>query len=190
MTINQHTIFETERLRIRSACESDIHLFYTLWTNPEVMRNVGFPQGLPITLDEINKRLFTNADTVLDQLLVVELKESGEGIGECKVAKSNKDGIAEPDIKLLPKHWGKGYGSELWSELVSYQFNFTNCDVVLTTPNVENKAAIRMYEATGAVLEGEDVHHFPHSMQDYTTSVHCYIYRLYRADWQRRHGTR
>jgi RimJ/RimL family protein N-acetyltransferase len=69
-------------------------------------------------------------------------------------------------------------------EIVSYLFENTDCDVIQTTPNVDNIAAIKIYEAAGAVRKGEDVVHFPESMQEYTTPVHCYIYQLYRADWQ------
>jgi RimJ/RimL family protein N-acetyltransferase len=185
MPQDQSIVFETERFRVRLADETDIASFYSLWTDPQVMANVGFPQGLPITMEEMKEKPFKKGETVFDQLLVIELKENGEWIGECKLATPDEEGISEPDIKLLLSHWGMGYGSEIWSGLVSYQFNHTACKAVQTTPNVENTAAIRLYEAAGAVREGEDVYHFPDSMQDFTTPVHCYIYRLYRVDWQR-----
>jgi RimJ/RimL family protein N-acetyltransferase len=67
--------------------------------------------------------------------------------------------------------------------MVAYLFEKTDCNLIQTTPNVENRGAIRIYQAAGAVLEGGDVYQFPESMQDYTTPVHCFIYRLYRVDW-------
>jgi hypothetical protein len=31
----------------------------------------------------------------------------------------------------------------------------------------------------------EDVYHFPESMRGFTTPVHHYVYRVYRADWEK-----
>jgi RimJ/RimL family protein N-acetyltransferase len=115
---------------------------------------------------------------------VVELKDTGQAIGECKLSRPDELGIAEPDIKLLPAYWGKGYGSECWKELIAYQFRHTDCQAIQTTPNVNNLAAIKLYESMGAKQVGEGVDYFPASMQEYTTPVHHYIYRLDRADWQ------
>lgn len=50
-------VFQTDRLTIRRAMVEDTEIFYALWTDPVVMRNVGFPNGLPITQQEIEDRL-------------------------------------------------------------------------------------------------------------------------------------
>ncbi len=166
--------------------ESDLDFYFTLWTNPEVMRHVGFPQGLPLTQEGMRARPFQQGETEFDQLLVIELKLTGQAIGECKLSRPDDDGIAEPDIKLLPDYWGRRYGSEVWQGIVSYQFEHTDCDAIVTTPNVANAAAIRLYEAAGAVRAGEGVYEFPEAMRDFTTPVHSYTYRLSRSDWQRK----
>ena len=183
---SDHTVvFETERLIIRPATISDANLFYDLWTNPQVMKNVGFPQGLRITHDDLKERLQSQRDeTVFDRMLVVELKDTGQTIGECMMHRPTEEGIAEPDVKLLPAFWGHRYGFEVWEGVLTYLFTHTDCTVVQASPNVENIASIKMQEAVGAVRVGEDVYHFPESMRDYTTSVHCYIYHVYRADWE------
>jgi [ribosomal protein S5]-alanine N-acetyltransferase len=181
---NRAQVFETHRLIVRTAAKDDVDLYYALWTNPEVMKNVGFPQGLRINRTEIKEQLSIQGESEFDQLLVIELKDSGQAIGECKLAQPNELGIAEPDVKLLPAYWGQGYGSECWRALIAYQFKHTDCQAIQTTPNVENIAAIRLYEAVGARRVGEDVGQFPDTMRDYTTPVHHYIYILNRADWQ------
>jgi RimJ/RimL family protein N-acetyltransferase len=181
-------VFETDRLLIRIATEGDLSLFHTLWTNPQVMVHVGFPQGIPLSLDEMKAKPFKVRESEFGHPLVVELKATGEGIGECKLSQPDEAGISEPDIKLLPAFWGQKYGSEVWEGLLAYQFEHTDCLAVQTTPNVANKGAIRMYEAAGAVREGESVYHFPESMQAYTTPVHYYIYRLYRQVWEEKRG--
>ncbi len=47
-----------------------------------------------------------------------------------------------------------------------------------------NIASIKMQEAVGGVRIGEDVYEFPESMREFTTPVHCYIYRVYRNAWE------
>ena len=183
MSKPQDSVFETERLLVRTAMDEDIDLYHRLWTNPDVMKHVGFPSGIPLHLDEMKEKPFQRGDTEFDQMLVVILKETGQGIGECKLSRPDDEGVAEPDIKLLPAYWRMGYGREVWMEIVSYLFKNTDCDVIQTTPNVANIPAIKIYEAAGAVRTGEDVFHFPESMQEYTTPVHCYIYQLHREDW-------
>jgi RimJ/RimL family protein N-acetyltransferase len=78
------------------------------------MKYVGFPNELPITREEIRNMLYEQGEAVFDQMLVVELKQTGQVIGECKLPQPDENGIIEPDIKLLPAHWGSGYGGEIW----------------------------------------------------------------------------
>jgi RimJ/RimL family protein N-acetyltransferase len=177
-------VLETERLRVRTATLEDVDLFYALWTNPDVMRNVGFPQGLRVTWSEIEAEL--GQPGVFNHLLVVELKATGQAIGEAHLSYPDEEGIAEPDVKLLPQFWGHKYGAELWRALVAYEFTHTDCEVVQATPNVNNVGSIKMQEAAGAVRAGEGVFEFPESMRDYTTPVQHYIYRVYRVDWEQK----
>lgn len=185
MSSDYDIVFETERLVVRTATGEDVDLFYALWTNPQVMANVGFPHGLRIIREELEERLLKQEGSEFERLLVVESKATGQAIGECKLSRPDEQGITEPDIKLLPAFWGHSYGLEVWKELVAYLFTHTDCEAVQTTPNVNNVASIKMQEAVGGVRVGEEVYHFPEYMRDYTTPVHCYIYRVYRADWQR-----
>jgi RimJ/RimL family protein N-acetyltransferase len=176
-------VFETERLVIRIATEQDTGLLYELWTDPRVMSNVGFPDGLRITRQEIESRLRRLFDSEFDRVLVVELKATGQAIGECGMHAPDEEGIADTDIKLLPAFWGHKYGQEVKRGLVSHLFANTRCRAVQATPNVGNVASIKMQEAVGGVRVGEQVYEFPESMREYTTPVHHYIYRVYRKDW-------
>lgn len=184
-SLGNSLVSETERLVIRTATVEDVDLFYALWTDPRVMKYVGFPQGLRITRGELEETLSRQGGSEFERLLVVELKGTGQAIGECKLDCPNEEGMAEPDLKLLPEFWGHKYGAEAWRELVAYQFTHTDCNAVQATPNVDNIASIKMQEAAGAVRVGEDVYQFPESMHDYTTPVHHYFYRVPRADWER-----
>jgi [ribosomal protein S5]-alanine N-acetyltransferase len=181
-------IFTTDRLTVRLATVNDADLYFQLWTDPRVMTNVGFPKGLPITRDKIHDRLAKAGASEFDHLLIVEVNSSHRAIGECKMSTPNSEGIATTDVKLLPEVWGHGYGVEVKRGLLDHLFANTGCMAVEATPNVNNIASIKMQEAVGGIRIGETTDHFPESMLSYTTSVHHYIYRVSRTDWQQRQG--
>ncbi len=177
-------VFETERLRLRTATAVDADLLFALWTDPRVMTNVGFPQGLRITREEIVANMEKHDPAqVFDRYLMVERKATGEVIGECKLGSPNEEGISETDVKLLPRFWGHKYGVEIKRGLVDYLFRHTDCTAVQATPNVNNVASIRMQEAVGGVCVGEKTFKFPEEMQSWTADVHAYIYHVYRENW-------
>jgi RimJ/RimL family protein N-acetyltransferase len=183
------TVFETERLVVRTAAVEDADLIYELWTDPRVMAYVGFPDGLLTTREEIKARIQSSSGSEFDRLLIVGLKPAGQPIGQCLMHRPEEQGIAATDVKLLPAFWGFRYGAEVQCGQVAYLFAHTGCVAVEGTPNVENLASIKMQEAAGAERVGEAVYEFPESMREYTTPVHHYIYRIYRSDWELRQGS-
>jgi [ribosomal protein S5]-alanine N-acetyltransferase len=178
-------IFETSRLIIRKATEKDSDIFFNLWTDPDVMKFVGFPKGLKITSEEIKKTIQKEDNSEYDRKLVIELKETGQAIGECKLGQPDKNGISETDVKLLPEFWGKGYGKEIKKGLIDYLFTHTKCTGIKATPNKLNIASQKMQESVGAKKMGEELFKFPEHMKDYTVDVSCYIYIVYREDWEK-----
>ena len=182
---SQHTVFDTERLVIRVATAQDVDLIYELWTDPRVMANVGFPRGLRTTREEIEHRLRKPSESEFERVLTIELKATGQAIGQCHMKTPDEEGVAETDVKLLPAFWGHKYGVEIKRGLVAHLFTHTDCTAVGATPNVGNVASIKMQESVGGVRVGEQVYEFPESMRDYTTPVHHYIYHVYRKDWER-----
>ena len=115
-------VLATQRLRIRRAHATDARFIYTLWTTPEVMRFVGFPKGLSITIDEVREQIEGSPDSEFGSLLIVLPQEPNEAIGQAKIGLPDAERICEPDIKLDPEFWGNGYGKELWPALIDYAF--------------------------------------------------------------------
>lgn len=163
----------------------DVDLFYALWTNPQVMVNVGFPQGLKVTRIQIENMIREQGEGAFNGRLLIILKATGEKLGEAALHLPDENGIAETDVKLLPQFWGNKYGVEVKRGLVDYQFTHTNCKIVQASPTVNNIASIKMQEAVGGVRVGEKVHEFPEHMRDYTQDVHAYIYHVRREDWEK-----
>ena len=88
---SRHTVSSTDRLVIRTATQQDMDLLYKLWTDPRVMANVGFPNGLRITRQEIEQRLQTPFESEFERVLVLEPKTTGQAIGECKLSYPQRD---------------------------------------------------------------------------------------------------
>jgi RimJ/RimL family protein N-acetyltransferase len=185
MNDEKQSVIESARLRIRTARLTDAGVLLKLWTDPRVMTNVGYPQGLNITRQQIEDGIRQHdPDTVFGKYLMAELKGSGRAIGECKMILPDEKGVSRTDVKLLPEFWGRKYGVEIKRALVDYLFRQTDCQAVEGTPNVANIASIKMQQAVGAIRVGEDTYHFPEEMAGYTAAVHHYIYHVRRKDWE------
>ena len=176
-------IFQTKRLKVRKPENTDIEMYFKLWNSSEVMRNVGFPQGLKISKEKISEQIKKQDETEYDKTLVVVAKSSEEAIGECKLGFPNEEGISITDIKLLPEFWGNGYGKEIKNALCLYLFSRTICKIVEASPNKKNITSLKMQEAFCGVKVRESVYHFPESMQHYTEDVYCIIYHIHKRDW-------
>ncbi|MCP5094187.1 MAG: GNAT family N-acetyltransferase [Chloroflexi bacterium] len=179
-----HIVFETERLKIRVATPDDAEFYYALWTHPQVMKFVGFPNGLQITHEEVVSKLKKPTTGVFERRLVVELKSTSAKIGECCLHGQDEERIASTDVKLLPQYWGHKYGVEIKQGLVAYLFMHTDCVAVEASPNIENIASIKMQEAVGGIKIREETYEFPEHMRSYTVPVHSVIYRVHRTNWE------
>jgi ribosomal-protein-alanine N-acetyltransferase len=179
-------IFQTPRLTIRKTgtSDADVDLFYRLWTNPEVMVFVGFPRGLKITREQVRQDIANADDSEYDRMLIVQLRNSDQPIGECKLGLPDDDAVSHTDIKLLPEFWRQGYGSEIKRGLIDYLFTYTDCKAVRATPNRNNVASQKMQEAAVGKRVGEGVYRFPEDKRDCTVDVAYSVYMVYREDWE------
>lgn len=178
-------VFETQRLRVCLATPAEVPLIHALWTDPAVMRQVGFPEGLKITVEEIERSREKMEHSVLTALLIACDKETGEPVGQCRLGSLDEDGVCEPDIKLQPAMWGRGCGRELWKGLVDTAFALSDARVVRGTPNRENVPSIRMQEAAGMIRVGEGVFEAGDATRQPTCPVPYYVYETDRATWTR-----
>lgn len=175
-------MLRTTRLVIRPALAEpeDVSFLYGLWTNPEVMRFVGFPKGLRTSLSEIKAQLEGYGPGEFDRTLIVCKRQQGVPVGECKLGSADEEGIAHTDLKLLPKYQGIGFGTEIKKALLDYLFTQTTCAGVRATPNRLNTASVRMQESVGGQRTKEGVHRFPERMRDYTCNVPYIQYIIFR----------
>ena len=174
---------QTLRLGIRRATDKDAAFIHALWTMPEVMRLVGFPQGLSISVAEIERGIVTSSDSHFGSRLITTLLETGEQIGQCKIGAPDDDGICEPDIKLHPEYWGNGYGRELWEAMIDFAFINSSAIIVQGTPNQANAASIRMQLGSGMIQVDKGVFANDHSSHPGAVPVPYYKLQITREQW-------
>lgn len=185
------SIFSTDRLVIRPASpkNEDVDFLYELWTNPLVMKNVGFPRGLKISRSQVIEKLESEISSApFDCRLMVIEKGTNVAIGEAKLGRPNSEKIAETDVKLHPEYWGNKYRIEIKQGLIDYLFKNTDCIAIKATPNKNNHASIKMQEAVGGIRLNEFKYEFQEHMIDYTTTIYGYVYLVTREDWEKRNS--
>jgi RimJ/RimL family protein N-acetyltransferase len=128
------TILETERLRLRELEQSDFGELYGMFNDPLVMRYY------PSTRDERGTQEWL--DWMMHEryrkhgygLWAVELKESGEFVGQCGLMLQNVDGKDEVEVGYLLKseHWHKGYATEAARACMEHAFEKYACAYVIS----------------------------------------------------------
>ncbi|NIS79526.1 MAG: GNAT family N-acetyltransferase, partial [Anaerolineales bacterium] len=147
-------LYRTKRLSLMGIERRHLEHLLQLWIDPDVMRNVGFPKGLHPDDIDLEAHLWCGGvsepkDRQPGIHMAVELQD-GTFVGEAKLGEPDLNGVAEPDVKFMPQHWGCGFGSEIVQLLIAESFRrYPKCVVVQFTPNVENRAAIRLYKKFG-----------------------------------------
>ena len=180
-------LFQTKRLIIRTATKDDAVFIADLWNNPQVMKYVGFPDGIDTTPQKIAAVIKKEKHTLFDCILIITLKD-GTPIGNTAIGSIDEKGITETDMKIAPLYWGESYGKETKQGLVNYIFSHTDAQIVQATPNKHNIASIKMQEYVGAQPVNEDIFTFPEDMKEYTISIPYITYHLTREDWKRRNS--
>jgi [ribosomal protein S5]-alanine N-acetyltransferase len=185
-----HIVFQTPHLRVRRATAEDASFIYSLWTSPDVMQFVGFPQGLNTSVDEVQREIETTGHADFGSRLIVEQIEDGTRIGQAKLGTVDADGVSEPDIKLHPDSWGRGWGSELWAALIDYTFRHSEASIVQGTPNRNNTASVRMQRGAGMVKVGEGEFANHADRHPGSVSVPYYKMQITRSQWMSRQASR
>jgi len=149
-----------DRVALRPWRPEDADGLVELWSDGRVMRYVGFPNGLTVNRERALK-LIARARAVKDVAedyyrFTVTLRETGEFLGEAAVGRISPEGETLPDVKLLPRHWGKGYGTDVVRLIVSFTFTFTKASRIALQPHVENIGARKAYSRAGFRQVGEE----------------------------------
>lgn len=137
------------RVIIKTTKEEDLKYFQLLWNNREVMKWVGYPEGLNVTIDKLKKWLEKINKSSMRKSFVV-FQADNSFCGELFYEIDKKHQRAGLDIKFLPEAQGKGLGTESLKLLIKYIFeNEIDVKYVWTEPSPKNNHARKVYEHCG-----------------------------------------
>jgi RimJ/RimL family protein N-acetyltransferase len=137
-----------EDIRVLETKESDLKKIQGLWADGDVMKFVGFPEGLHETMENLiewyrwveNTRPNVNHYSIYDRKVYC-----GEAFYQIDY---NHDNSASLDIKLFNSARGKGIATIALSHTIKEAFE-NGANKVWVDPNPDNLKAIALYERLG-----------------------------------------
>ena len=143
-------IIETERLILREYSYNDFDDLALIISDAETMKHYprpydekGVKRWLDWSLDNYQRYGFG--------LWAIELKSTGEFIGDCGITMQNIDGEILPEIgyHVHKNYWRQGYAKEACVAVKDWFFNNTEFDCVYSYMNRENIASCATAASNG-----------------------------------------
>lgn len=156
MTIFEPVTLTTARLILRPLRHEDAQALFAIWSDPEAMRF--FPFGAMTSLeqatDRVSRKLNTSASGQ-DFICVLELRATGEVVGDCALFNANEQcRRAEIGFSLKRKHWGNGLMQEAAFALIEHGFSTLQLHRIEADIDPRNSASARLLERLGFIREG------------------------------------
>lgn len=149
---------ESERLLFRKYEMSDFAVFYDMLSNLE---NIKYRSYEPKTEQEVHEYIdwgmqCAEQNPCVNYRYAVVLKETGELIGSCELAFTDKD-PAELAWELHRDYWRKGYGTEIGNTLLKLGFEILKLRRIIGDCNTLNTGSYRIMEKIGMRREAHYV---------------------------------
>ncbi len=164
-------VFETDRLRFTPMTLADIDLAHDLLTDIRVMRYVGGEAEVPEQveahmLDAVRKgaggrigiwtvRLRSSGEKIGDAVLLPLPIENDDTEWHTIVPDRYPDANIETGYLLKPAFWGKGYATEICTQMLRFGFNKTDLDAIYATTDPENVASQNVLRKCGLTSLGK-----------------------------------
>ena len=134
-------------IEVKETTIIDINNVQKLWADGDVMRFVGFPNGLYQTDEEMQDwfRWIESSRPVLNHYSIFE---DGKYCGESFYEIDTKHKSAALDIKLFGFARGRGIATAGLSHAIKEAFR-NGAEIVWVDPNPENSKAIALYKRLG-----------------------------------------
>lgn len=139
-------------ISFRKATTNDSPLIQKWWQDGLVMAAVGFPEGLQVTIEEINQSLYYYEEIAGEFLLIVD--EAKNVIGEFAY-KPLEEKIATFDIKIGERSKQRqGYGEAALKAGIKRISSLGQFKKIQITVNHTNEPALKLYEKAGFIKVG------------------------------------
>lgn len=134
---------------ISETTKDDLDNIMSLWNDGEVMHFVGFPKGLGITKEKMERWI----EWAIKKPHRCHYSIYENEIGYCGETfyNVNEAGAAALDIKLFPKSRGKGIALKALMYAIEHAFNEGKAKLVYVDPHPDNLKAWKLYEKIGFV---------------------------------------
>lgn len=166
---------ETARLRLRELTHGDFDVLFEILSDLEVMRH--YPR--PKTADEVRAWIQRNIDRYAEcgfGLWAVELKATGQMIGECGITLQPIRGEMLPEVgyHIHPAHQRQGYASEAAAACIRCGFETLGFPAVYSYMKHTNEASQRTAMKNGL--------RFVEKYADPVNTFTC-VYAISREEW-------
>lgn len=134
-------------INVKETTIEDIKNVQRLWADGDVMRFVGFPDGLHET-DEAMQQWLEGLNAARPTQNHFSIYEDGKYCGEAGYGLDKEHGSAWLDIKLFGYARGRGIATQAISHAMEGAFK-NGAKVVWVDPDPQNTKAIALYERLG-----------------------------------------
>jgi len=154
--------FESERLKYRFFTKQDLHLFYSVFSNEQVMRYAWIDKYnneediIPFFKDFINDGdIPNNSNSYAFAVFTLE-DDAFIGFADIIIQSQNSfGGCGEIGYFLLPEYWGKGYATELSKTLIEMGFTKLKLHKMCARCDSNNLKSEGVMKKVGMTKEGE-----------------------------------
>lgn len=149
---------DSERLLFRKYWLEDYAVFYDMLSDLE---NMKYRSSEPKNEAQVREYIewgiqCAEQSPCVNYRYAVVLKETGETIGSCELAFTDKD-PAELAWELHRKYWKKGYGTEIGKTLLKLGFEYLGLRRIIADCNTLNVGSWRIMERIGMRREAHYV---------------------------------
>ncbi|MBR5529544.1 MAG: GNAT family N-acetyltransferase [Oscillospiraceae bacterium] len=169
-------VLQTERLILREYTMEDFPKLFRVLSDPETMRYYPKPYDEAGTKRWIQWSLQNYKEHGFGWW-AIELKETGEFIGDCGITMQQIDGELLPEIgyHIHKDYWKKGYGKEAATAVRDWGFQNTDFPALYSYMHHENAASWRTAAAAGM----EKIKECPDDIDGL-----LFVYRITRETWE------
>ena len=146
---------ETRRLTHRALIPDDAETFFTLNSNPDVMRYTGEP--MTPSVDAAREAIINHPDfdTLGYGRWACILRETQQMIGFCGLKYLDDLDAVDVGYRLLPEYWGRGLATEACIASLDFGFQTLGLEEIIALVLPANTASIRVLEKSGMQSTGE-----------------------------------
>jgi RimJ/RimL family protein N-acetyltransferase len=172
--IPKKVILETERVILRQFLPADRDALARVICDPETMRYYPAPFDRAAVQEWIARNLRRYAANG-HGLWAMDLKTTGEMIGDCGIILQEVDGeqLAEIGYHLRRDKWGQGLATEAARGCRDYGFGKMALDVMISLIRPENERSRRVAEQNGMRVWKETMR----------SGLRHLVYRVMREEW-------